>query len=698
MKQPPFSRFPSWRPFQSETVDRITDSKDKVIIISAPTGCHTKGQGILMYDGSIKKVEDIIVGDQLMGPDSEPREVIHLIHGIGKIYKIIPIKGNPFTVNEDHILSLIRNDGDLIHRNIRVKNRIDDIQVKDWIKLSKTQKHVHKLFRVPIIFKLPFKHLPIEPYFLGLLLGDGSLKYQINITTIDPEIISSIYNNAENLNLKVRESTKQKTIAKTYSFFSPFKHRRNSSGSPLPNILQQKLKIIGLFPRSSSNKFIPFIYKTSSLENRLQILAGLLDTDGNLSTGIYDFISKSKNLASDIAFISRSLGLAAYITKCKKSCQNNFIGDYYRVIISGNISMIPCKVKRKIASQRKQKKNVLRTGFSINEIGYDNYYGFLLKKENVENNLFNIGERYLLDDFTVTHNSGKSLIAMSIAREYQRSLYICSTKILQDQLTNDYPGIPILKGRNNYPCVYNRMRESSFPQITCEDCLAELDEDSDTGDCKLNCIYEIQKKKALNAQMAILNTTYYLTEINYVGRFSKRDMVIVDECDLLEKEILRFVSLSVSDRQMERFKLEPPQYKTKVEAWKVWAEKYLPHIKKELDILGTQLKRGRQDVPFLRLFKSTKALHNKMVMFKDSVDDTWIYEEKGDKWEFKPTWISQFMKTFFWDHANRFVLMSATPPPPKLLGLDDCPQIEIPSQFPKENRKVIYQPVANLNL
>ncbi len=83
-------------------------------------------------------------------------------------------------------------------------------------------------------------------------------------------------------------------------------------------------------------------------------------------------------------------------------------------------------------------------------------------------------------------------------------------------------------------------------------------------------------------------------------------------------------------------------------------------------------------------------------MFRDTVDDTWIYEEKDDKWEFKPTWISQFMTDFFWNHAERFVLMSATPPPPKLLGLEDCREICIPSQFPKENRRVIYEPVANL--
>ena len=292
--------------------------------------------------------------------------------------------------------------------------------------------------------------------------------------------------------------------------------------------------------------------------------------------------------------------------------------------------------------------------------------------------------------------SGKSLIAMSICKEYQRSLYLCHTKTLQDQLANDFKGIPILKGRNNYPCAYNRMTESSFPQITCDDCVVEMDEDTEDDCKKSRCIYEVQKKIALKSQIAILNMTYFITEANFIGRFSDCDMVTVDECDLLEKEILRFVSLSISDRQMERFNLEPPQYKTKFESWKTWVNKYLPNIQKSLDLLNTQFKKGKQDISFLRMLKSTRSLQKKMEMFRDFVDETWIYEERGNKWEFKPTWISQFMNDYFWNHAKRFVLMSATPPPYKLLGLEDCKRIEIPSQFPKENRKVIYDPVANL--
>lgn len=291
--------------------------------------------------------------------------------------------------------------------------------------------------------------------------------------------------------------------------------------------------------------------------------------------------------------------------------------------------------------------------------------------------------------------SGKSIIGMTLCKEYPRSLYLCSTKTLQSQLKNDFPEATVLMGRSNYTCLYNRMTESSFPKITCEDCIVEYNDDEDKA-CKGRCTYEKQKKLAIKSQITITNMTYFIVETNFVGKFKGCNMVIVDECDELESEMLRFVSLTVSDKQMERFRLEPPRYKTKVESWKEWANKYLPYIAKQLEILGIQLSKGREDISFLRNFKSINALHKKMTIFKDIVDDTWIYEERKDRWEFKPIWISQFMKDNFWDYANRFVLMSATPPLPELLGLENCDQIEIPSQFPKENRRIVYQPVANL--
>jgi hypothetical protein len=150
-----------------------------------------------------------------------------------------------------------------------------------------------------------------------------------------------------------------------------------------------------------NNKHIPKIYKINDKNNRLQLLAGLIDTDGSYSNKdkCFDIIQKNKILSDDILFLARSLGYAAYQKKCNKSCMykgNKVEGLYYRICISGdNLSEIPTKCIRKQADERMQKKDALKTGINVKHIGWGKYYGFTL-----DNN-----HRYLLGDFTVTHNT-----------------------------------------------------------------------------------------------------------------------------------------------------------------------------------------------------------------------------------------------------------------------------------------------------
>lgn len=75
-------------------------------LLELATGCHEKGHPILMHDGSIKAVEDVVVGDKLMGPDSTPRTVLESHRGVDKMYRVTPTKGEPFSVNAGHIFSL----------------------------------------------------------------------------------------------------------------------------------------------------------------------------------------------------------------------------------------------------------------------------------------------------------------------------------------------------------------------------------------------------------------------------------------------------------------------------------------------------------------------------------------------------------------------------------------------------------------
>ena len=399
------------RPYQKDAVEAakawITHCIDPCLIEMA-TGCHERGQGIMMYDGSIKPVEYIEVGDILMGRNSQPRTVQNLCRGFGDMYKISPIKGKPFIVNGDHILSLVSTNTGKKSKNSTTGNEYVNITVNDYIKMGKTWKHIHKLYRDKVVsFGHEKNDLPIPPYILGCLLGDGSIyNVAISITTMDEEIVKEWNDYLSSIGCRSRKDTKENNKASTYyaRFHDPLNlDKRFSKGK---SMLPMLLKKIGVYGKKSSDKHVPDLYKTSSVSNRLEIIAGLLDTDGHMDHNGFDFISKSEQLADDLVFLCRSVGLAAYCVPCEKTCQvEGFVGNYFRVSISGDCFMIPNRVERQKCGQRQQKKRVSVTGFSVEYIGKNDYFGFELDGDKL----------YLMDDFTVTHNSGKSHVVAALA-------------------------------------------------------------------------------------------------------------------------------------------------------------------------------------------------------------------------------------------------------------------------------------------
>ena len=378
------------RPYQLEclsAIDRGLLDHDRTAVVMS-TGCHAKGTPILMYNGEVKNVENIQVNELIMGNDSTPRTVLSLIQGNEQLYRIIPKKGESFTVNENHILSLVSTNRGSKFPSQRTNGNITNISVRDYLKQNKTFKHLNKLYRTDINFPKS-KAISIHPYLLGVLLGDGNLKNSLTVSTPDNEIWDFVKNYCNSHKLVFRDAT-WRDKCPTFHIGNNGKHH---------NSLIEKLKDYQLWGKLSENKFIPKEYKIGSRHVRQLMLAGLIDTDGSYSGGTYDYISKSRTLSEDVVFIARSLGLSAKISNCVKKCQNDFSGNYYRVCISGNIITIPCKVMRKKAHIRKQKKNNLRTGFDVIPVEKGNYYGFELD----DNHL------YVMGDFTVMHNSGKTI-------------------------------------------------------------------------------------------------------------------------------------------------------------------------------------------------------------------------------------------------------------------------------------------------
>lgn len=355
-----------------------------VAFIEAPVGCHGAGQEILMYSGTVKKVEDVVVGDQLIGDDGTPRKVLKLIRGAyGELVTITPVKGSSWTATLDHVLTVVDS----------VSGRVQDVPLRAWLGWAKYRREESKLFRRAALFAPSEEILPLDPYFLGALLGDGGLagtRQSLRFTTADSELVETLREQAVKHDMNLVRQSK-------YGYALTRKPHQMGRGKKSP--LKRILYGLGLAAVRCEDRFVPQGYKTGAPSTRLEILAGLLDTDGSLSGGCYDYISKSPRLAGDVVFLARSVGLAAYLTPCQKSAHKDHAGTYYRVCISGDLDRVPCRVPRKKAPRRTQKKDVLRTGFSVSEYcDVKPFYGFTLSENG----------RYLLGDFTVTHNSGKS--------------------------------------------------------------------------------------------------------------------------------------------------------------------------------------------------------------------------------------------------------------------------------------------------
>ena len=348
--------------------------------------CFEKDTPILMHDGTVKKVQEVAAGDLVMGPDSQPRTVLSTTTGQGELFRVTPTKGRPYTVNADHILTLRLSGARRTHKEAVGPENIINIPVRDYLTRSASFKRRAMGYRAAVDF--PAKPVLIDPYFLGVWLGDGTTKGP-SITTADPEIVEVVETTAEHYGLHIRraEKTNRPNRAATY-------HLTAGNQGRTVNPLLDALREIGVL----DNKHIPLAYKANSREVRLRLLAGLIDTDGCMAGNDFEVIQKRKRLADDIAFVARSLGLAAYVTPAVKSCKMlgmAYSDTYYRVHISGNTDMIPVLLHRKQANPRQQRKNVLNVGITVESVGTGDYYGFMVSGDH----------RFLLDDFTVVHNS-----------------------------------------------------------------------------------------------------------------------------------------------------------------------------------------------------------------------------------------------------------------------------------------------------
>lgn len=337
--------------------------------------CVAKGTRFIMFDGSIKNVEDIVAGDVLMGPDSKPRTVLATTHGIDNMYKVIPENGIEHIVNSKHPIRTIYRKayGNIVREEL--------ITAPNHIKTLSLHPRWRECYALEKVNGIEFEHkdVLIDPYIFGLWIGDGD-KDSARFTNPDIEVIDALkeFANANNLVCNIYNHSTSK-LAKRISFT-----KKDCS----LNWFRQALDAMGV----KDNKFIPKNYICTDRESRLQFLAGIIDTYGNYDARKHNFeiIQKLESVTADIVYIARSLGIKTTVkTKVVNGC------TYYRIFLLSKGWIIPTKVKRKQCPEYTAlQKNPLECRFDIESIGKDEYYGFEVDGDSL----------CLLEDFTIFHN------------------------------------------------------------------------------------------------------------------------------------------------------------------------------------------------------------------------------------------------------------------------------------------------------
>ena len=470
----------------------IGSNNINLLFPSGQFGCIDPNTPVLLWDSSIKKARDITIGDNLIGDDGTMRTVSKITSGIDDMYKISNGNMDNYIVNSHHILTISYSGHKSIFwkestkswtmtyfddKNKCVKsktfrtslisdskhfnksklnkekayekiidfsntipdNNIFDINVQEYLKLPKHVKHHIKGVLNKSVVEWKEQDVDIDPYILGLWLGDGMSSCSA-FSSIDIEIIKEWaiwldkigceavhcenYNKRESAHYYIRrrgsknhggyaigDSKNSSSICKgcltgprTLSTCDWVFNKKeinyeckgtNINGDKAINLnpFKELFKKNNLF----KNKHIPIKYIINSKENRLKLLAGMIDTDGSLrkqknqySYHIFQNISR-KHLLESLRIIAGSLGYRSKISKPSKD-------GILTLMISGyKLEEIPTKVSRKQIKTNKNKitRNPMVHSIRVTHVGKGEFCGW-----NIDKN-----ERFLLGDFTITHNT-----------------------------------------------------------------------------------------------------------------------------------------------------------------------------------------------------------------------------------------------------------------------------------------------------
>lgn len=408
LQQKPELGYPMFGPLIN-TITRGARLK-KFYLRSAATGVGKAipNNTLIPTPQGFKKVGDIQVGDYLFGQDGKPTKVLATYPQPEKkeIWKITFSDGRVAECCGEHLWEYRYES----HRGKAY--RVEDVQtiysrvqkLKNGLKDSSNKGYrFHIKINEPVEYVK--KDLSVDPYIMGLLLGDGSFRYTkenkaLTFSSKDDELPNKI----------------AKILGK-YRSYKSSDFNYNYTFKPLDNLkhnlwVEELLKDYPeLWQLKSEDKFIPQDYLLGSIEQRFDILAGLLDTDGGIDEkGRVSFTTISPRLRDQVIELCRSLGMVANYLVDKRT-KKYTTGECYRINIQ-------CKKELKPKLFKLIRKREVAFNYSLSE--KRNEYKDHLAIVNIEKTeektdmtcftVDNTDHLFLMNDYIVTHNT-RAMIA-----------------------------------------------------------------------------------------------------------------------------------------------------------------------------------------------------------------------------------------------------------------------------------------------
>lgn len=249
---------------------------------------------------------DVQIGDLITTPSGETASVVGVFpQGVRPTYRVTFSDGRTTEADEEHLWTVFS------HRwptkaDKRGTRTITTTELQRYVEEAEKKRSAWYNIFVPVVVHPTTEDvdLPVDPYLLGCLLGDGSfVSRDVRFSNSDQQCVNRV-------NRLLREECSQELVSYDHSI----NYCVRGYGSHTNNIANA-LTTLGLIGCNSHTKFIPEVYKHASARQKLQLLQGLMDTDGTIGkTANVSYCSTSKILAHDVQYLIRSLGGKATLT------------------------------------------------------------------------------------------------------------------------------------------------------------------------------------------------------------------------------------------------------------------------------------------------------------------------------------------------------------------------------------------------